>query len=253
MKRALFIFSVYQPQPEVELSAFSYVWCDSFLCVTCITHRVPWLISFYSTGYQPQPEKVKVGALMRGVTQFYAWHASLIEWRDSFYLSQQSNNHSQRKSNSALLQHTATHCNTLQRTATHCNTLHHTATHCSTATHCHFIELNRIPATARGNRTRCSWSFPSCPSKSKERCISSKEPYIPSKDPYILSNEPYLPAKQPYFPSKESCIPAKVPYCQSKQPLHPIKRDLSPSKRPYFALKEPYIPSKKPYVPSKKP
>jgi len=35
----------------------------------------------------------------------------------------------------AVLQHTAIHCNTLQRAATHCNTLQHPATHCSTRQH----------------------------------------------------------------------------------------------------------------------
>ena len=44
----------------------------------------------------------------------------------------------------AVLQHTATHCNTLQHTATPCNTLQHTATHCitlqHTATHCNTLQ-----------------------------------------------------------------------------------------------------------------
>jgi len=51
------------------------------------------------------------------------------------------------------LQHTATHCNTLQHTATHCNKLQHTATHCNTrnklqhtATHCNTLPHTRMRA-----------------------------------------------------------------------------------------------------------
>jgi len=85
----------------------------------------------------------------------------------------------------ALLQHTATHCNSLQHTATHCNTLHHThtatqlldeytsvcpplsarareratATHCNTlhhtVTHCSTLQHTCNTLTLQHSSTHC--------------------------------------------------------------------------------------------------
>jgi len=61
----------------------------------------------------------------------------------------------------ALLQHTATHCDTLRHTATHCNTLRHTATHCDTlqhsATQCNTVHHSTTQCiTVQHTATHCN-------------------------------------------------------------------------------------------------
>jgi len=90
----------------------SYVWHDSFICVTWLihtcdmTHSHVWFLL------------VHVNSLKHFVD--HSTETSRYEALCDMINS---------------LQHAATRCNTLLHTATHCNTLQHTATHCNTLQH----------------------------------------------------------------------------------------------------------------------
>jgi len=79
-----------------------YMWHDSLICVTWLTH-------------------------MCDMTHSYVWHDSLICVTWLTHMCDMTHPYVLRiiplKPHCNILQHIATHCNTLQRTATHCNTL----------------------------------------------------------------------------------------------------------------------------------
>jgi len=94
----------------------SYVWHDSFICVTWLihtcdmTHSHVWFLL------------VHVNSLKHFVD-----HSTETSRYEALCDMINSLQHAATRCNTLL--HTATHCNTLQHTATHCNTLQHTATH----------------------------------------------------------------------------------------------------------------------------
>jgi len=77
-----------------------------------------------------------------------AHHSPLSLQHSTSFSTQRTGTHLTGISNSATLQHTATHCNTLHCTATHCNSLQHLAVRCNTL-QCTAAHCNRMQHTHR--------------------------------------------------------------------------------------------------------
>ena len=118
----------------------SYVWHDSFVCVTRLT-----------CVYMSLRAEWHASSTWRGL--FHPQDKCVACWRVSY-----SGDYTAAHCN--ILQHTATRCNTLQYTATHCSILQHSAVYCNTlhftATQGRFAICRRVPHSSEYTATHCN-------------------------------------------------------------------------------------------------